>query len=407
MRRFIALTMVLGLVVVGSTTATASSRRATTPGVTKKAIKLGVTYVDLSNLGGTIDIDFGDWQKIYEVLIDDFNANGGVNGRELNPVFAPVEPIGTVPAEEACVHLTEDEQVFAVTGFFLTPPLCYLEAHNTPVVNGAQTAEDVARAKAPWFTLDPDDHFNSLAIDAFAAEGAFKGGKLGIVVDAQSQALYDDVVAPALKRNKVKGTVVTIDVVQGDEVATQQAARPIVERFDSDGINKILFVGTSAVQFGNVLAQTDYRPRMIVLNYTILRAFVQNPGSAVDVAKNAIGAYTLTDFNDPTLQKCFKVVEKELGYVVKETVGPDEPDYRSSSEIACRAIGLFAAIAEAAGKNLTVESFGKAPLKGSLEVPGTGTITYDKKFKTFLQPVYIYRYDPATKTLVADDKPAA
>jgi hypothetical protein len=61
----------------------------------------------------------------------------------------------------------------------------------------------------------------------------------------------------------------------------------------------------------------------------------------------------------------------------------------------------------AAGKNLTVKSFGAAPAKGPLEIPGSGKVTYDTKTRTFVQPVFIWRYDPPTKTVVPDAKPAS
>lgn len=409
MRRSLAAVAVMGLLVTGVSTAGASARAdSTTPGVTKDQINLGVTYVDLSKLGATVGIDFGDWQKIYEAVIADLNKKGGINGRKVKASFAPVEPLGTVPAQEACVKLTEDEHVFAVTGFFLLDaPLCYVDQHATPVVNGTITKAGLARAKAPWFSLEPGDQDSSRAIDAFAADGAFKGGKLGIIVDAQTQSTYDDVVKPALDRNKVKGTVANITATTGDSVATEQQAGVIAERFRSEGINKVLMVGTSTLQFANELAKTDYRPRLIVLNITNLRAFVQNPGSGLEVAQKAIGASPTTDFHDPALQACFKVVTKATGYTIKETVTANEPDYLDSSEIACRSIALFAAIARAAGKNLTVKSFGAAPAKGPLEVPGSGKVTYDPKTHTFEQPVFIWRYDPKTKTVVPDAKPAA
>jgi hypothetical protein len=60
-----------------------------------------------------------------------------------------------------------------------------------------------------------------------------------------------------------------------------------------------------------------------------------------------------------------------------------------------------------AGKNLTVKSFGAAPAKGTLEIPGSGKVTYDTKTRTFVQPVFIWRYDPTTKTVVPDAKPAS
>ena len=54
------------------------------------------------------------------------------------------------------------------------------------------------------------------------------------------------------------------------------------------------------------------------------------------------------------------------------------------------------------------ESFAKAAEKaGPIEIPGAGKVTYDKKTHTFEQPVYIFRFDPATKTTVRDDQPSA
>jgi hypothetical protein len=407
MRRSFTAVIVVVLLMTGFGTASASVRAAsTTPGVTNNEIQLGVTYVDLSKLGNSVNINFGDWRKIYEAVLADLNKKG-INGRKVEATYAPVEPLGTVPAQEACVKLTEDQHVFAVTGFFLLDaPLCYVEQHATPVVNGTITTAGLARAKAPWFSLEPGDQSNAQAIDAFAADGAFKGGKLGIIVDVQAQNTYDDVVKPALARHKIKGTVANITATTGDSVATEQEAGVIAERFRSEGIDKVLMVGTSTLQFANALAKTDYRPRLIVLNIANLRAFVQNPGSALDVAKTAIGASPNVNFNDPALQKCFKVVTKATGYTIKETVTAGEPDYVDSSEIACRSIALFAAIARAAGKNLTVKSFGKAPEKGPLQIPGSGAVTYDAKTKSFVQPVFIWRYDPTTKTVVPDAKPA-
>jgi hypothetical protein len=407
MRRSLTAVVVLMLLTAGFGTAGASVRaESTTQGVTKDEIRLGITYVDLSKLRSTVNIDFGDWRKIYEAVLADLNKKG-INGRKVNASFAPVEPLGTIPAQEACVRLTQDDHVFAVTGFFLLDaPACYLQQHATPVVNGTITKDGLARAKAPWFSLEPGDQSNAQAIDAFAADGAFKGGKLGIVVDQQAQSTYDDVVKPALDRHKVKGTVANITATTGDTLATEQQAGVIAERFRTQGIDKVLMIGTSTLQFANALAKTDYRPRLIVLNIANLRAFVQNPGSALEIAKTALGASPNVNFHDPALQKCFKVVTKATGYEIKETVTTGEPDYVDSSEIACRSIALFAAIARAVGKNLTVTSFGKAPEKGPLEIPGSGRVTYDTKTKSFVQPVFIWRYDPKTKTVVPDAKPA-
>jgi hypothetical protein len=411
MRRLFAIAVVLGLVLGRAASAGASVHSASqTNGVTKKEILLGITYVDLAKIRDIVNLDIGDFPKMYDAILADLNASGGINGRKVVPAYAPVNPIGTVPGQEACVKLTEDDKVFAVAGFFIGDlPLCFLEQHGTPVVGGAQNAERVARAKAPWFTLEATDQVAAQQIDALAADGAFKGGKLGIVVDPNSQPLYDSVVGPALKKHKVSGTLASITATQGDAVAAEQQAGVILQRFQSEGINKVLVVGESFLQVGNALSKmSSYRPRLIALNNTFLQSFIVNPGSDLSVLKDAIGANTFVDFNEPGLQKCLKVVTKATGYTMQDTVPTGQPDYEQGAEIACRAVALFSGIAKAAGKNLTVDSFGKAAAKGgTFDIPGSGKVTYDTTTKTFQQPVYIYRYDPTTKAAVRDDQPSA
>jgi hypothetical protein len=64
---------------------------------------------------------------------------------------------------------------------------------------------------------------------------------------------------------------------------------------------------------------------------------------------------------------------------------------------------LFTALAEAAGKKLTVASFGKAGRKiGPFELPGYGTVTYDPKTHALSLPLKITRYDSASDQSVQD-----
>src|SRR5262249_7897197 len=150
----------------------------------------------------------------------------------------------------------------------------------------------------------------------------------GIIVDPNSQALYDSVVDPALKQHKVSGTVANITATQGDSVAAEQQAGVILQRFQSEGINRVLVVGESFLQVGNALSKVaGYRPRLIALNETFLRSFIVNPGSDLSVLKDAIGANVAVDFNEPALQKCFKLVTKATGYTMQENVPTGQPDY--------------------------------------------------------------------------------
>jgi ABC-type branched-subunit amino acid transport system substrate-binding protein len=409
MRKTLATAVVVGLLATGVGSAGASVRTDDSA-VTKDQIKVGITYVDTQALKSRgVNIDHGDYEKSFTAVINDINAKGGVGGRKLVPVFAPVNPTGTEPAQAACVKLTEDEKVFAAIGFFLNDaPLCYLEQHSTPVLGGTMTAEYVARAKAPWYTLEPGDAASTLIVDAMAADGVFKKGKIGVISHAQEQALVDNAVLPALKRNGVKFTSAVIDAPSSDTVAAQAQADTIIQRFKADGITTIVAAGNSIVATGRAIAKTpDYRPRLAATARSTTSAYIADKSNDLSVLKNAVTGTIGYDFNDPALQKCYETVVKVTGQgPIIENPGQGQPSPVTSANTACRYIHLFEALAEATGKNLTTASFGRAAQKaGSVELPGWGSVAYDPKARSFNLPVYLYRFDTATQDLVRDPEP--
>jgi ABC-type branched-subunit amino acid transport system substrate-binding protein len=127
------------------------------PGVTADSVKVGVTYVDETALKAAgINFKTGEYKDSYQALVDQINAKGGINGRQIELAFAPINPVGTAPADAACLRLAQDEKVFVMVGFFLNDAvLCPIETQNVAVVGGTQTPERLERAKAPWFTTDP------------------------------------------------------------------------------------------------------------------------------------------------------------------------------------------------------------------------------------------------------------
>ena len=246
MRKFAALFVVL-VTVLGI----AGVAWAATPGVSKDEIKIGVTYPDLDPIRDVTDISHGDYKTTYNAVIDELNKQGGVNGRKVVPVFAPINPIGTAPAQEACLKLTEDEKVFATVGFFyFDAPLCYVSQHDTPILGGTMDPTYLKQAKAPWMTLDSGPEVTPRAVDALVKSGELKG-KVGVVgVASEEKNLLDAAVLPSLKRNGIKNTVAIIDAPLSDTVAATQQAGTIAEKFKSEGIKTVLLVGAapSAVQ---------------------------------------------------------------------------------------------------------------------------------------------------------------
>src|SRR3954463_7328828 len=407
MRRSLA-TVVAIVVLIGGLTVGAST--ASTPtaanGVTKDEIKIGITYPDLEAIRSVTNTNHGDYEKAYRVVIDDLNRQGGVNGRKIVPVFAPINPIGTAPAQEACLKLTEDEKVFATVGFFyFDAPLCYVSQHDTPILGGTMNPTYLKQAKAPWMTLESGPEVTPRAVDALVKSGDLKG-KIGVVgVASEEKNLLDAAVLPSLKRNGIKNTVAIIDAPLSDTVAATQQAGTIAEKFKSEGIKTVLLVGAAPSAFSNALKNTDYRPKLVGTPFSTFQGAALNKATDPALWKDSATADISADFKDPSLQKCYGLVEKATGKTIVERPEPGAPDYQASARAACQYISLFSQLAGAAGKDLTVAGFGKAAEKlGTVTIPGLGTIKYDPTTHTWQQTLYTYKYDPTTQQLVIDKK---
>ena len=217
-------------------------------GVTPTGIKVGITYPDVAAIASIINVDPGNYQVAYTKLIDQINAHGGINGRRIIPVFAPVDPLGTSGAATACTQLTENDNVFAVLGFFQSADVaCYLNEHDTPIIGASLTAAQSAQARAPWFNnIISDSDLIPKEMAIFEQEGAFTGKKIGVVGTSPDQAELN-LVIPAL--HKVKADVIQTainSVPDTDTAAFNQEYNVIAEKFQSSGVNTVVAVGNAA-----------------------------------------------------------------------------------------------------------------------------------------------------------------
>jgi ABC-type branched-subunit amino acid transport system substrate-binding protein len=405
-RSLAALVAVVGLVAVASGAAVSASTRAAADGVTKDEIKIGITYPDLEAIRTVTNTNHGDYEKAYRAVIDDLNKKGGVSGRKLVPVFAAIDPLGTAPAQEACVKLTEDEKVFVAMSFFnADAPLCFVQSHDTPILGGQTTPANLAKAKAPWTTLESGAELAPRQVDALVTSGALKG-RLGIVATADDEeALLKGVVQPALKQHKLSGTTAIIDAPSNDPVAAVQQASTIMERFKSDDVKTVLLVGGAVSAVTNALSKTDYRPKLAATNARNVASAASNPATDPSVMKSVVVADAGFDYSDPALKKCFATVEKATGNKIVIDVPQGEPQYRVSAQTACEYVSLLTTLLKTAGKNPTVESFRKAiDRTKTVNVTGLGTMTYDPTTHTYSLPMFRYHYDPELKRLVAGEQ---
>lgn len=352
------------------------------PGVTDEAVAVGLLYVDTSALATAgVDLDLGDVEGAYRALVDDINADGGVNGRRLDPVYTPVDPIGTEGAERACVEVTEDEQVFIAAGLFLADAvLCVVATHETAVIGGEMTPERLEQAAAPWFTTGAGPDLDQAVLRAMDEAGELEG-PVAVLAGTAEEVEMTDVIIPLLDELGVDVVEqAVIDAPQDDPAATVAQVRTIAQRFEAAGVESVIPLGGAGQTWPNAMAGQPYRPRLV---------FPQTVGGVqaylLDAAQTdrsllegsiAGGSYAPDQavYDEAGMQECIAVIE-EAGV---EVPGPDEVDGDATPWIAafqaCPTMALLRAVLEAAGDNLnygTLQAAGES--LGEIAIPGDPT----------------------------------
>jgi hypothetical protein len=401
----------------GGSTTTAPfdpAEAARAPGVTDDAVKIGITYVDLEAISDVVVTDHGDYEATYRALVDDLNERGGINGRTIEPVIAPVNPIGTEAGEAACLKLTEDDEVFAVIGFVQGESvLCYVETHETAVIGGDMTPERLERAKAPWFSAEPSSDLQADVVREFAEAGALEG-TLGVVAMSTDEALLRDSIEPLLDEEGIDpAEVAIIDAPQGDVAATEANAAVVAQRFESSGIDTVLVVGSGAGVWSDAVEKTDYRPTNRYAGFNETLSWINDAaGNDLSVLEGALSGGPFGPKPDqwelPKMQDCLGVLESAGLDEPKPRAGQvprGEPQPFVSAATACANVSLLEALLSEAGKDLNYATLRQAG--DGLEVtlpPWPDPLTFGPPPAADGDPaVYLYEWDPASKTLARKD----
>jgi Periplasmic binding protein len=384
------------------------------PGVTDDSVKIGVTYVDTSALAAVnLNYELGDHRAVYQALVDDINNAGGIHGRRLELVLAPIDPTGPASADASCLQLTEDEDVFLVTGFFLADTVtCPLDTHATAVVGGGMTPERLERAKAPWITWLPDTDQPEQTVGKFAEQDELDGN-VAVFVSAQDSATMDDVVLPALDELDIEPVETGVmDAPVNDITAVEANVALIAERFQAADADTVLLVGNAAANWPLSMEDHPYRPELLFLDIQAARAFATNEATTdTSILEGSLsaGGYgpDQARFEEPEMQACLDILEAaDIETPAPSEVGddPSNQPYQAAFQ-ACPDIVLTRALLEAAGENLNYETL-EAAMDG-LEA----TIPGDPDLRTFGPPpaadgnptVYLFDWDEAARSFVVNE----
>lgn len=399
----------------GDTTAeTTPTATGPAPGVTDDAIKVGVTFVDTAALvAAGLNYDLGDHEAVYTALFDAINADGGIHGRQIEPVFAPIDPTQAAPAEEKCVELTEDEDVFVVTGFFLADAVnCPVSTHATAVIGGEMTPERLELAEAPWVTWTPDTDQPVAVLETFAERGLLDG-TVAVWSAELDQQVTESLIVPTLEGLGAAPVETAIAVAPADDQAAQQAeTNTIAERFDASGADTLVLVGESAQGWPTYAAETGYDPDLLFLELNAVRAFATNEATTdTSILEGSLagGSYgpDQARFEEATMQECIQTLtDAGLETPAPDEVGddPSNQPYQAAFQ-ACPDVALLRAVLEAAGEDLNYGTFAAATEGLEVAIPGDPTpFVYGPAPAADGNPTpYLFGWDEAAGDFVLDE----
>jgi hypothetical protein len=197
---------------------------------------------------------------------------------------------------------------------------------------------------------------------------------------------------------------------QDDEVATNQQAGLIAQRFQQAGVNEVVAVGMGATIWPESLQANEsaYLPPWVatsepglesaVLGSSISSKYVENVLTTSPVPSN----YDL--WHTPAVQDCDRVVRKaypslKITPPTNPLTGSDQTFY--AVESACLNIDLFTSIAKAAGRDLTWSTFAHAGYGlRNAAIPGSGApVSFGPDRAYAIGPVYLVTFDKAKSVL--------
>ena len=397
-----------------STTASSSSSAKSIPtqGVTSSEIHIGVPWVNFEALKSIgVNINHGNYVEAYTALINHQNAQGGINGRMIIPTFVPVNPASSTDPATSCAQLTQDDKVFV--SFQPVYATCYLNAGVSTI--GGTYGTGATSNGAQNFNLTPPQAVLDPLIVKALGTSRFKGKKVAIYAGSTTDAVdLSQVKADIIAQGAKVVATGTNTAPAGDQAATNQQFSVIAEKFQTAGANLVVALGSGSSGWptGLVDDQISYNPSWIAMESDTVIAYAQGATASPSHLTNMFTLAASIDQTDmwttAAIQDCASIVKAAYPNDEMVTTGNASTDTTYVSVVqACQFLSLFTQIADAAGKNLTANSFIQAGygLK-DITIPGfPGTLSFGPNQPYAIGDLYPGTYDTTTKLVVVSTTP--
>ncbi len=384
-------------------------------GVTEGEIAIGVAAIDPVQINEMFGIDIGIFpvQDLYAALSEDLNEQGGIHGRNVVVHVVSFLPIGTADSERVCTELIEDKEVFVVIGQFLEDnALCITELHGHPYVGHfGENTERQERSNGLFFATEMKQTRQRVGgTTEMIRAGDLEGHRVGIYYEAPPDKEYADAVQPLLEEAGINVVgVYSPGSPTTDTVQNEQNTDNISSRMEADGVDLILNLSNVYGIIGSV-QRIGWEVRIAHTNGQAAdRLTIADDQGLEDEYMARTFAVTTNKptseeaLADPGVQECLAIFEERSS---------DEPLDTTNDDIVngvvnhCRAFALTVKILEAAGGNITPETF-KAAAEGlgTFDLPAmmNASISPDKHSAGSL--VRRYEYFPEVRTYLPVGEP--
>jgi len=340
------------------------------PGLTEDTIKLGFTHVNYGGVqaGGVNLGPRDDITDVIDALVDAANADGGVNGHQIEAVKVPVNIVDSADQRTKCLQLTEDEEVYAVIDsytFSIYPAsrACIAIEHETPLISGAIGGQEDVDAAFPYLvSVAPPHNQRAIAlVETAESEGFFDPAngfeKLGIFTDRCAEDALED-----LNASLEELGITDVSEFRADcALAAQQGAgEPAVLQFQQDGVSHVLLatIGPAVGPFLTAAAAQGFDAEYFVSDFWSLTNDATAAAFNPDLFDRTRGVTSLHE-GEMSLGMPLSEPAQACSDIMTEAGLPEVNSYSRDSEALylCDSLRLFIAAAEAADDPMTREAW--------------------------------------------------
>ncbi len=351
-------------------------------GVTAETISLGVSTIDFDTLNETfgLDLAFQDFAPMFDAAASWFNERGGVLGREIELIHTHFLPVGAQTAEISCIELTEDHEVFAVLVGFTGPGAegvneCITLLHDTVLVGSPPQPHQAEEAGGLWVSWEMRlDRRNEAFVDLLDQAGALSdlGSVMVVGANPEEEGLVE-AMADAFEDRGVSVPQRLWTTTTGDTLATNAEVDVFIELARADDVSTVALLGEGEIRnrrFFERAPELTY----LVTNGDRITDWASIPPQGLQEGTRVLASNTEVRLGtDPALDECVAAIEERMGIEIIPTADlpAGDPNYWSGSLNACRFLSMFIQIAEAAGPDLTNDSWvGALDQVPDISIPG-------------------------------------